>query len=176
MQSLEASVPLLSLNDSDLRAIEQLNQQDIDAVMAGDVATITSQWTEDFVVLPSAGPIVRGRTANVAIAERSRVQIEAMDPLEYRVECEEIKVLGEYAYEWGTYSGSTRLRASGAGDLLQREADAHSPETGGWIVENASHNDQRRSACGVVFRTTRRRAPSMPRRTRSSRRAQLRLN
>ena len=52
--------------EADLRAIQALNQQDARAIMAGDMATITSQWTEDFVVLPAAGPIVRGRVTECA--------------------------------------------------------------------------------------------------------------
>jgi ketosteroid isomerase-like protein len=104
-----SSVPA---NDDDVRAIEALNQQDVKAVMAGDIETIISQWTDDFIVL-SAGSIVRGRTANAEIAERGKAQIETMEVLEYRVDFEEIKVLDDYAYEWGTYRGKTRIRTSG---------------------------------------------------------------
>jgi ketosteroid isomerase-like protein len=99
--------------EADLRAIEALNQQDVDAALAGDIDTITSQWTEDFVVLPSGGPIVRGRAANAAIVENGRAQLQAIDPLEYVVHFEEIRVAGDYAFEWGTYRGSMRPRAGG---------------------------------------------------------------
>ena len=102
--------------EADLRAIEALNQQDMEAVMARDIATITSQWTEDFVILSSAGPIVRGRSANVRIAESSRQQLQAIEPIEYVAHFEEIQVLGEYAYEWGTYRGS--MRPPGGGDIV----------------------------------------------------------
>ena len=46
---------------SDLHAITALNQHDVDAVLASDIDALISQWTDDFVVIPSAGPIVRGR-------------------------------------------------------------------------------------------------------------------
>ncbi len=91
----------LSSFETDLRAIQALNLQDSRAVMAGDIDTIISQWTEDFVVLPAAGPIVRGRVANAENAERGRDQLEASEPVEYTVEFEEIEVHGDYAYEWG---------------------------------------------------------------------------
>jgi len=100
-----------SLED-DLRAIQTLNQQDVRAVMTSDIDTITSQWTDDFVVL-SAGSIVRGRAANTEIAERGRAQILAMEPVDCTVDFQEIKVFGEYAFEWGTYRGSVRPRAGG---------------------------------------------------------------
>jgi ketosteroid isomerase-like protein len=86
---------MTSSRDSDLRAIEALNQRDINAVMASDLAAIASQWTDDFVILPSAGPIVRGRAANAEIAERGKQQIEAMEPLDYRVDFDEIEIVDE---------------------------------------------------------------------------------
>jgi len=70
----EVSMPNQPSLEADRRAIEALNQQDIKAVMASDIATITSQWTDDFVVLPSAGPIVRGRKANVEMVEQAKEQ------------------------------------------------------------------------------------------------------
>jgi len=117
--------------EADLRAIKALNEQDRNAILANDIATITSQWTEDFVVLSAAGPIVRGRTANVEIAERSRQQVRVIEPLEYVADFEEIQVVGDYAYEWGTFRGSTRPRGGGgivsySGKLmriLQRQHD-----------------------------------------------------
>jgi ketosteroid isomerase-like protein len=124
------SLPTTAL-EADLRAIEALNRQDIKAALAGDIDTITSQWTGDFVVLPPAGPIVRGRAANAAIAEAGRAQIQAIEPIEYVVEFEEITVAGEYAFEWGTFRSSMRLRDGGqivssSGKLmriLQRQAN-----------------------------------------------------
>jgi ketosteroid isomerase-like protein len=100
-------------------------------VLAGDIDTITSQWTDDFVVLPPAGPVVRGRAANAAIAEAGRAQIQAIEPVEYVVELEEITVAGEYAFEWGTFRSCMRTRDGGqmmssSGKLmriLQRQPD-----------------------------------------------------
>jgi len=121
---------VLPVYDADRRAIEALNQQDVNAVIAGDVTTIVTQWTEDFVVL-TAESIVRGRSANAAIAERGKAQIEAVEVLEYRIDFDEIEVVGDYAYEWGIYHGKTRIRATGqvasyGGKLmriLQKQAD-----------------------------------------------------
>ena len=116
--------------DDDVRAIQALNQHDVQAVLSGDTRAITSQWTDDFVVL-SSGMIVRGKDANVAMVEASAEQINAFVPVDYVVEFEEITVLGDYAYEWGTYRGSMRPRAGGettsyGGKLLRilrRQAD-----------------------------------------------------
>jgi ketosteroid isomerase-like protein len=101
--------------EADLRAIEGLNRQDSKAVTESDIATIISQWTDDFVVLPAAGPIVCGRLANAEIAERGQEHLRAIEPVDYAVDFEEIK--GDYAYEWGTYRGSMRPRVGGASFL-----------------------------------------------------------
>jgi ketosteroid isomerase-like protein len=117
--------------DADRRAIEALNQHDVKAALANDVDAIVSQWTDDFVVLPPAGPIVRGRSANAAAAEQGKEQMQALIPVDYVVEFEEITVSGDYAFEWGTYRGTARPRAGGADltysgklmRILQRQPD-----------------------------------------------------
>jgi hypothetical protein len=57
--------------ERDRSAIEALNQHDVTAALASDVEAIVSQWTDDFVVIPPAGPIVRGRFANAAVPARA---------------------------------------------------------------------------------------------------------
>jgi ketosteroid isomerase-like protein len=127
-------MPSESNLEADRRAIEALNQHDVKAALASDVEAIVSQWTDDFVVIPPAGPIVRGRSANAALAEQGKEQMQAFIPVDYRVEIEEITVTGDYAFEWGTYRGTTRPRAGGSDvtysgkllRILQRQPD------GGW--------------------------------------------
>jgi len=117
--------------EQDRRAIEALNQRDGDAVLSGDTAAIISQWSDDFTVIPSVGAIVRGREANAALVARGAEQMRAIEPLQYSAEFEEITVAGDFAFEWGTYRGQSRVRASGdvvsfSGKLmriLRREAD-----------------------------------------------------
>jgi ketosteroid isomerase-like protein len=120
--------------EKDRRAIEALNQHDVKAALASDLEAIVSQWTDDFVVLPPVGPIVRGRSANAARAEQGKEQMQALIPVDYVVEIEEITVTGDYAFEWGTYRGAARPLAGGSDvsysgkllRILQRQPD------GGW--------------------------------------------
>jgi ketosteroid isomerase-like protein len=117
--------------ETDRSAIEALNQHDVKAALASDVEAIVSQWTVDFVVIPPAGPIVRGRSANAALAEQAKEQMRALIPVDYVVEIEEITVTGDYAFEWGTYRGAARPRAGGSDvtysgkllRILQRQPD-----------------------------------------------------
>jgi uncharacterized protein (TIGR02246 family) len=113
--------------ENDLRAIELINQRDEQFALANDAAMMMSQWTDDFVLLPAAGPIMRGRSA-IADAFRG---VESPKILEYVLDIQEVKVLGDYAFQWGTYHYSVRSRAGGetvrtSGKLmriLQRQPD-----------------------------------------------------
>lgn len=117
--------------DEDLRAIESLNQRDVQAALASDLDLMMSQWSDDFTILPPGGPIVRGRNANIAIAREGMAQVSAFEPVEHVVEFEEIVVAGNYAFEWGTYRGTSRPRAGGNSvsyggkimRILQRQPD-----------------------------------------------------
>lgn len=113
--------------ENDLRAIEAINQQDVQFALANDAALMMSQWTDDFVLLPAVGPIMRGRRA---IAEAFR-EVERPEILEYVLDIQEVKVLGDHAVQWGTYRYRVRPRAGGepvrtGGKLmriLQRQPD-----------------------------------------------------
>jgi ketosteroid isomerase-like protein len=85
----------------------------VDAVLASDIDALISQWTDDFVVIPPVGPIVRGRRANVEAARNGLEQIRAFEPVEFVVDFAEITIVGDYAFEWGTFRGMSRPRAGG---------------------------------------------------------------
>lgn len=113
--------------EADLRAIETINQRDVQFALANDAAMMMSQWSEDFVLLPAAGPIMRGRSA---IAEAFR-GMESPEIVEYVLDIQEVKVLGDHAYQWGTYhysvrphAGSELVRTGGKlMRILQRQPD-----------------------------------------------------
>ena len=114
----------------DLRAIEALNQHDVDAVLSSDVDALISQWTDDFVVI-TQGSIVRGRDANAALMEPAREMANQLEPIEHVLDFEETIVAGDYAFQGGTVRSSSRARVSGevfsgGGKLmriLQRQPD-----------------------------------------------------
>lgn len=123
-------------HDADRQAIEALNRHDVAAAMASDVEAVVSQWTEDFVVMPPAGPIVRGRAANAALIAGAREQIAKFEPTAYDVSFDEIVIAGDYAFAWGRFRTVARPRAGGSdvvssGKLLriyQRQPD------GRWLM------------------------------------------
>ena len=113
--------------ENDLRAIETINERDVQYALANDADMMMSQWTDDYVLIPPAGPILRGRSV-IAEALRGQLSLEILD---YVLDIQEIKVLGDHAFEWGTYHYAVRPRAGGdtvrtGGKLmriLQRQPD-----------------------------------------------------
>ena len=116
------------MSHNDLRAIEAINQRDVQFALAGNTARMMSQWTDDFVLLQSEGPILRGRSA---IAEAFRGVENRVEILDYVLDIQEVKVLGDHAFQWGTYRYALRPRQGGeavrsSGKLmriLQRQPD-----------------------------------------------------
>jgi uncharacterized protein (TIGR02246 family) len=114
--------------ENDLRAIEAINQREVQASLTGDPALLMSQWTDDFVLLQPVGPILRGRNS---IADAFRGVETRVEVLEAGFDIQEVKVLGDWAFQWGTYHQSLRPRAGGeaarsSGKLmriLQRQPD-----------------------------------------------------
>jgi uncharacterized protein (TIGR02246 family) len=113
--------------EADLRAIEAINQQDIQFALANDSDRMMSQWTDDIVLLQPAGPIMRGRKA-IAQAFQG---VESPEIIEYELDMQEVTVSGDYAFLWGTYHYGMRPRTGGdtvrtSGKLmriLQRQLD-----------------------------------------------------
>jgi ketosteroid isomerase-like protein len=117
--------------EGDLRAIQDLNERHVQALMSSDMESVMSLWSDDFTILPPAGPIIRGRRSNEEIVRAGIPHMQAFEPVEYVEDLAEIKIGGDYAFEWGTYRGSSRPR--GGGDsiryggkilrILQRQSD-----------------------------------------------------
>src|SRR5258706_5126509 len=103
---LGGSMSNVSSLENDLRAIEAINQRDVQFALANDAAMMMSQWTDDFVLLPAAGPIMRGRSA-IADAFRG---VQSHEILEYVLDIQEVKVLGDHAFQSVTYHYSVRPR------------------------------------------------------------------
>ena len=125
--------------ENDLRAIEAINQRDMQFALAGDSAMMMSQWTDDTVSIPPAGAIQRGRSV---IAEAFR-GVENPKILAYVLDIEEVKVLGDHAYQWGTYYYSMRPPRECRDGSNQAQDNAHSPASAGWLLEDSPRNDHR---------------------------------
>ena len=94
--------------ENDLRDIDAVNRRDVQFALANDADLMMSQWTDDVVLLQTGAPIMRGR-AIIAEAFRTMERPEIVD---YVLDIQEVKVLGGYAFQWGTYDYGMRPRGS----------------------------------------------------------------
>ena len=122
----------------DLQAINALSQKDIAACMKNDVDTLCSLWTDDGVLLMPGAPPLVGKKAICAMLQEQKAQSGGSMTTDYTEDWEEVRILGNYAWQWGKMSQTERL-ASGKMEtmrvnairILRREPD------GSWKVARA---------------------------------------
>ena len=126
--------------EADLAAIETLHEVDMEASKEQDFETLESLLTKDIVMMAPGADFVRGLDA----VRDQRRDLATEDPgieiLSYTFDFREVKVLGEYAFEWGTLSGRTKQADGVVRDerykllrILRRGPD-------GWKVHRAIWN------------------------------------
>jgi uncharacterized protein (TIGR02246 family) len=91
-----------------LEAIEALHRRDVTAAKAGDFETLKSLLDDDCVLIPPGGGVIRGREAIDALYEEWREAYNEVEVLTYEQNFEEVVVLGDYAFEWGSMWGTER--------------------------------------------------------------------
>src|SRR5258708_9560735 len=111
------------------------------AVGASDAAAIAKLYAPDGLEMPSNGPAVKGRTAieafHKAFGQQFMIHGITITPTE-------TKVIGDYAYEIGTYKQNLMaMKGGGMVDdrgkyvvLLKRDASGH-----GWITHAMNNTD-----------------------------------
>jgi len=122
--------------ESDLAAIEELHQRDMAAARRGDFTALRGLVDDDAVMLAPDSWARRGRAELDASFESMARAPRTHDVLEYELRFQEVKVLGDYAYEWGSIQGTMREIATGdvtrsafhVMRILRRQDD------GGWRV------------------------------------------
>lgn len=122
--------------ESDLAAIDELHRRDMEAARRGDFAALRSVVDDDVVMLAPDSRVQRGRSELERAFDSMSRASKTHDVLEYDLRFAEVKVLGDYAYEWGSITGSMREVATGdisrsafhVMRILRRQAD------GGWRV------------------------------------------
>lgn len=127
---------------ADLAAIAELHRRDMAAARAGDAEALAALWSDDIVAMPPGQPARRGRANALADLRKSLAAAAEYETVDYQLEFAEVEVLGDYAYDWGTFRGTVRPRSGGepihsSGKLmriLQRAPD------GSWRVHRTIWN------------------------------------
>lgn len=102
-QQAEKPAEVGPLSDEDVAAIKATRDGFVQAVLSRDHAAFASMYTEDAILMPSNGPVVKGRTAIQAWAEAYPTTTE------FNLTIEEIDGLGDFAFVRGTLSISIEL-------------------------------------------------------------------
>jgi uncharacterized protein (TIGR02246 family) len=94
--------------EEDWRAIERLHARDMEASRSADFETLRSVMTDDAVIPPPGGEPVCGKEELDASFGRTGDGMDQVEVLEYVLDFREVKILGDYAFEWGEIRGSMR--------------------------------------------------------------------
>ena len=93
-------------NDADLRAIEKLHKQDVDATLAHDPQALADLFTEDAVLLEPGAPAVIGKPAILAQNRKDSAEHPKAKIVGYKPEIKDLKVVDGWAFEWDLFEGS----------------------------------------------------------------------
>lgn len=127
---------------ADLEAINALHQRDMEASKKWDADTLVSLWSDDIVTLTQGEPPVIGKDANRAAILRLREESQEVQITDFILSFNEVKIVGDWAFEWGTYSGTVKPVAGGdsirtTGKLirvLKKDSD------GSWKIARAMYD------------------------------------
>lgn len=142
-RTTEPSVQQKQQFTDDQQAINDLHSKDIQASMALDADKLESLWTDDIVTIAGGGPPVVGIGPNRVKLDKTLEQLRDVEILAYDEQFQEIRVAGDWAYEYGTITGRTRPFKGGDESssklnvmrILQRQPD------GSWKIARTMYND-----------------------------------
>jgi uncharacterized protein (TIGR02246 family) len=130
--------------EEDRKAIADLQRRDIEANMALDTEKLLALRTDDVVYLvPGRAPLV-GQDALRKYLGEIRGQLADWDMLAYEENWQEVRVVGDFAYEWGTVN----IRARQEGERRESEARRNVMQVlrrqpdGDWKISRAVWNIQ----------------------------------
>lgn len=129
----------------DREAIEQLHQDDIAGSLAFDIDKLTGTWDDEIVSMPPNSKPIVGKEANHAFLESQRKAMANVEILGYEETWDEVRVMGDYAYEYGSIR--SRIRPANAKDETPLEYNAmrvlKKQPSGAWKIYRTIWNDRK---------------------------------
>lgn len=131
----------------DQAAIQKLQDKDILASTAFDVEALLALWTDDGVLLAPQHAPVSGKAALRRFYEQQREALGRADIIGYEEQWQEVRIMGDYAYQWGQIQQRTRIGQSRAesSTLVNAMRILKRDEDGAWRVARAIYNEARAS-------------------------------
>ncbi len=129
----------------DRKAIEELHQDDIAGNLAFDVEKLAGTWDDEIVALPPNSKPIVGKAANHDFLQNQQKAMANVEILSYEESWDEVRVLGEYAYEYGTIR--SRIRQVNATNETPLEFNVlrvlKKQPSGTWKIYRTIWNDRR---------------------------------
>lgn len=126
----------------DFDKIESLHQQDMKAAKSGDYKTLRSLLSPDAVMMPPGQPWIRGAEQLEENYQHMEKAMKKVKILEYEFTFEEVTVLGDYAFEWGTIFGISKEKGEDPEETTYKLMRIlKKDEQGEWKVHRAIWNE-----------------------------------
>ena len=120
--------------EQDLTELKKLHDLDVKASLEVDIETLISLWSDDGVLLPEGGKPTIGKVAIGKHLQEYKKEADAFEIIEYSQDFEEIKIIGDWAFEWMTFKGAYRMKETG--EVIKERARAfrllHRQSDGSW--------------------------------------------
>lgn len=97
-----------TVSDADMIGIEELHQQDVAATLSGDPQQLAELWTDEAVRLEPGRPAEIGKLVIRVNTERAIAKNPEFKILTYEPEIMSVKIVEEWAFEWGYFDASYR--------------------------------------------------------------------
>jgi len=128
----------------DREGIEKLRQKEIQASIAYDIDAVSNLWTDDIVVIPPKHAPIQGRAAYKQYLLEGKDEMAKYDIESYDEQWDEVRVVGDYAWQWGVIS--SRLKPVSSNEELQLSYSTmrilKREEDGSWRVHRTIWNDR----------------------------------
>jgi uncharacterized protein (TIGR02246 family) len=124
-------------------AIDKLHQMDLAAFKAHNIDMLVKLVTEDCVMLPPAQGPICGREAIRNYFNEKFMEWETYNVAQFDQQFEEVKLMGELAYEWGTSKGVFYMK-NGGPDIFENSRlfrILRSQPDGSWKIARVIWND-----------------------------------
>jgi len=129
----------------DRQAIEDLHKDDIAGSLAFDVDKLTGTWDDEVVSIPPGSKPIVGKAANHEFLQSQQKAMANVEILSYEETWDEVRILGEYAYEYGTIR--SRIRQQNAKDETPLEYNVmrvlKKQPSGAWKIYQTIWNDRK---------------------------------
>ncbi len=134
----------------DEAGIRKLQERDIAASTAFDVEALLALWTDDGVLLAPGQAPISGKDNLRAFYEKYRDTMANAEILSYEEQWQEVRILGDYAYQWGQIRLRRRTGQSKeeSADVVNAMRILKRADDGSWRVNRAIYN-QARSATSI---------------------------